>query len=155
MGLSRESLPPHLRELVEQVEAIQAVRKNEAVSLTLPYPPSTNTYWRHPNKGPCAGRSLISRAGRAYRKAVYGAVLGRISGAMAGRLSVDIRVFPPDRRRRDLDNTLKALADALQHAGVYLDDSQIDRLTVSRWPVTPPGKVVVTISAMQAKGEAA
>lgn len=38
----------------------------------------------------------------------------------------------PDRRRRDLDNILKALFDALTHAGLWLDDSQIDFISISR-----------------------
>ena len=48
------------------------------------------------------------------------------------RLSVLINAYPPDRRKRDLDNILKSLLDALQHARVYPDDSQIDRLTIIR-----------------------
>lgn len=39
------------------------------MKLTLPFPPSVNTYWRHPNKGPFAGKSLISVAGRKFRSA--------------------------------------------------------------------------------------
>lgn len=34
------------------------------MKLILPFPPSVNTYWRHPNKGAFAGKSLISAAGR-------------------------------------------------------------------------------------------
>lgn len=51
---------------------------------------------------------------------------------LTGRLAVSIRVYPPDKRRRDLDNLMKCLIDALQHAGMYQDDSQIDRLLVTR-----------------------
>ena len=32
------------------------------MKLILPFPPSVNTYWRHPNKGAFAGKSLISAA---------------------------------------------------------------------------------------------
>lgn len=35
--------------------------------LVLPFPPSVNTYWRAPNKGPLAGRHLISAVGRKYQ----------------------------------------------------------------------------------------
>ncbi|NBW22487.1 MAG: RusA family crossover junction endodeoxyribonuclease, partial [Caulobacteraceae bacterium] len=41
----------------------------------------------------------------------------------AGSVRVVIEAFPPDRRKRDLDNILKSLLDALTHAGVWEDDS--------------------------------
>ncbi|NBW23084.1 MAG: RusA family crossover junction endodeoxyribonuclease, partial [Caulobacteraceae bacterium] len=40
--------------------------------------------------------------------------------------------FPPDKRKRDLDNVLKSLLDALTHANVWDDDSQIDDLRIYR-----------------------
>jgi crossover junction endodeoxyribonuclease RusA len=43
-----------------------------------------------------------------------------------------IQAWLPDRRRRDLDNLLKAVQDALAHAGVYDDDSQIVDLRIRR-----------------------
>ena len=57
----------------------------------------------------------------------------------------------PDRRKRDLDNILKALQDSLQAAGVYKDDCQIDLLTVKRCEVDEEkrGFVVVTITAIR------
>lgn len=106
----------------------------EHINLRLPYPPSTNTYWRHPTKGKLAGRHLISEAGRAYRSSVAVEVfkqLGHIKPA-DGRLAVKVIAYMPDRRRRDLDNILKALFDALTHAGLWLDDSQIDFISISR-----------------------
>jgi crossover junction endodeoxyribonuclease RusA len=53
---------------------------------------------------------------------------------------------PPDHRRRDLDNILKALQDSMQAAGVYNDDHQIDDLRVTRSAPQKPGWVDVDIT---------
>lgn len=116
-----------------------------AVHLLLPYPPSVNTLWRTWN-----GRTLLSAKGRTYRQAVLLAVLAqRGSGVprLAGRLAVELYLTMPDKRIRDLDNCAKAGLDGLTHAGLWTDDSQIDRLTVIRGPVAPPGRLAVTITA--------
>ena len=62
-----------------------------------------------------------------------------------GRIKVTIEAFPPDRRTRDLDNILKALFDALCHAGAYEDDSQIDEIHILRRDVLKGGKVMVSL----------
>jgi len=49
-----------------------------------------------------------------------------------------------------LDNLLKAVQDALQHAGVYRSDSQIDRLEVERGSVTKGGRVDVLVELLDA-----
>jgi len=117
------------------------------IALTLPYPPSANAYWRHPTKGKLAGRHLISEKGRAYRQAVLAAVLEQRPGKAAGRISVEVLAFAPDRRKRDTDNLLKALFDGITHAGVWADDSQIRRHTVEfDDEVLPGGQVIVFIS---------
>lgn len=59
---------------------------------------------------------------------------------------VEIVLFPPDQRRRDLDNYNKALFDALTHAGVWEDDSQVKKMLVEWGPVVPKGKVEITIT---------
>lgn len=117
--------------------------------LRLPYPPTVNTYWRHITRGALAGRVLISARGRAFRSEVNKAALAWDNRPfrLIGPLSVEITVFPPDRRKRDLDNLPKAILDALQHAGVYADDSQIHRLLIELGAVQPPGCVVVAIEA--------
>lgn len=53
--------------------------------------------------------------------------------------------FPPDRRRRDLDNLQKPTLDAMQHAGVYEDDSQVDLLITRRREVTTPAKIEIAL----------
>jgi len=53
--------------------------------------------------------------------------------------------FPPDRRCRDLDNLQKPVLDALEHAGVYEDDSQIDLLVTRRREVVQNGRLQVDV----------
>ncbi|EKJ4622224.1 RusA family crossover junction endodeoxyribonuclease, partial [Escherichia coli] len=95
------------------------------MKLILPFPPSVNTYWRHPNKGAFAGKSLISAAGRKFQSAASAAIveqLRRLPKPTSAPASVEIVLFPPDNRIRDLDNYNKALFDSLTHAGVWEDD---------------------------------
>ena len=110
------------------------------IELELPYPPSVNHYYRNVGR-----RTLISREGRRYRERV-GAILASMNvRPLLGPVVVRVEVFPPDRRRRDLDNLQKSLWDALQHGGAYQDDSQIMRFTVERFQPTPGGRVIVRI----------
>ena len=119
------------------------------INIVLPWPPSVNQYWRHPSKGPLAGRHLISEQGRAYRAKVTAQVWSEQQAhKLADRLSVSILCYPPDRRRRDLDNILKAALDALVFAGVMLDDSQIDRLAIERCSVQAPGRLEITLERL-------
>jgi Holliday junction resolvase RusA-like endonuclease len=112
-------------------------------TLALPYPPSVNHYWRR-----VGSRTLISREGRRYRSRVASLLASRRAEPLRGSLLVHVAVHPPDLRRRDLDNAMKALLDSLAHGGVYEDDGQIDRLEIERCGVVPDGKVVVRITEM-------
>jgi len=88
---------------------------------SLPYPPSVNTYWRT-----WQGRTMISEAGRAYRKHVAATMMvGPVYRCYTCPLALSILAYPPDRRKRDLDNLLKAPLDALEKCGLFADDSQI------------------------------
>jgi Holliday junction resolvase RusA-like endonuclease len=106
----------------------------------LPYPPSVNHYWRR-----VGARTLISRAGRAFRERVCSLLAARRIEPLDGPLAVQIDVFPPDHRRRDIDNLQKALLDALQYGGAYHDDSQIVSLTINKREVVPDGRTRVSI----------
>lgn len=100
------------------------------LELDLPFPPSTNTYWRHGN-----GHHYISKGGISYRRAVADAFQAASCVKQHGLLALFAVGWPKDRRKRDLDNHFgKALLDALQFAGAYDDDSQIVALS-SRWEI--------------------
>jgi crossover junction endodeoxyribonuclease RusA len=115
------------------------------VDITLPYPPSVNTYWRAIGRG----RVIISKKGREYRTEVVCEVAKQRGTLrpqpLEGRLGVDIGAWMPDKRRRDLDNVLKAALDSMVHAGLMLDDEQIDDLRIRRAGVEKPGRLEVKI----------
>jgi len=115
----------------------------------LPYPPSVNHYWRR-----VGWRTLISREGRRYRKEVVALLAAQRAQPLGGRLVMRVTVFPPDARRRDLDNVQKALLDALQQGEAFHDDSQIDELVIKRGAVVPDGKTIVEITEIDANGTA-
>ena len=113
----------------------------ETLTLEVPYPPSINHYWRR--VGP---RTLISKRGREFRREVCLILRTRGVKPLRGAINVDVTIHPPDRRRRDADNILKALLDALEHGGAYEDDSQIVDLAIhKRYPIKG-GKTIVLIN---------
>jgi len=93
--------------------------------IDLPYPPSVNRYWRR-----VGNKTLISKEGRAYKARVTTIMQACNIEQMEGHLAVCVALYPPDRRRRDIDNTMKALLDAMGNGGAYEDDSQIKKLTI-------------------------
>lgn len=119
------------------------------MTIVLPYPPSMNTYWRSLRSGRMAGRVLISERGRAFRVEVEAVARAHGVGKVAGPLKVTIGLHPPDRRRRDIDNPIKPLLDALTHAGAWEDDSQIRALHVwMREPDRDNPRAVVEIESV-------
>lgn len=48
------------------------------MKLTLPFPPSVNSYWRAPSKGPLKGRHLVSETGRKFQQAARAAIIEQL-----------------------------------------------------------------------------
>ena len=114
--------------------------------LELPFPPSVNHYWRSVRIGK-ATRTLISAPGREFRNQVEQTVMAeRKALGIDSGVAVAVTLHAPDNRRRDLDNFGgKALLDALTHAGVWQDDSQVRRLSMEWGKNIRGGKAVVEI----------
>ena len=86
------------------------------MNITLPFPPSVNTYWRTVN-----GRTMLSAKAREYQNACAAAMIGM--RGVTGKVFVMIELFPPDDRERDSDNYNKGLFDALVKSGAIESDS--------------------------------
>ncbi len=108
------------------------------IVLTLPFPPSVNHYWKHivvKRKDQKTGKmyrgimAQLSGAAERYRIDVQAEILQKhgVIG-LRGRLDVHVRCCRYDLREYDIDNYGKGLLDAMEHAGVYQNDGQIDEL---------------------------
>ena len=120
-------------------------RSDFLINIRLPWPPTINTYYTI-----ARGRKILSKKGREFKKAAAAELLiQQPPKGLTGRLEVNIDVFPPDRRRRDIDNLCKATVDSLQDYGVFFDDEQIDILRIRRKQIEKPGYVRVYISEIE------
>ena len=116
----------------------------EPIIINLPFPPTVNGYYKHSKWG-----VHISKSGKLFRERVAEECAEQsCSGLMLDTtILVDVILYPPDRRTRDLDNYMKGLLDALTQAKVWADDSLIDTLRNYRGAVTSGGFTKVRISA--------
>lgn len=100
------------------------------MKLILPFPPSVNTYWRHPNKGAFAGKSLISAAGRKFQSAACAAIveqLRRLPKPTSAPASVEIVLFPPDNSSVDWQPIAAGFKGLLPHgrkSRIQCDDDE-------------------------------
>lgn len=110
--------------------------------IELPWPPTVNHYYTV-----ARGRKILSKKGRDYKEAAWLHLLsqGRYK-QLEGDVSLFIRAYPPDKRRRDIDNILKPLLDVLTTAGIYKDDSQVTDLRIQKFNPCKPGRVEVMVS---------
>ncbi len=103
---------------------------------TLPFPPSVNDYWGkkvalNPFTKKRYVQVYLTNNAKMFRSIVIAHVadLGRIR-THTGAIKADVTLHPADRKKRDVDNYCKGLFDALTHARVIKDDSQIKEMTV-------------------------
>ena len=109
--------------------------------LTLPFPPSMNTYWRN-----FRGRTVLSKSGREYKEKVadYCAEYN-VPKLGEAKLRISMVLFPRDKRKTDLDNRIKCVLDSLENAGVFDNDFQVDELSIVRGKPIKGGAIRVLI----------
>lgn len=116
---------------------------NENLIMVLTWPPTINSYYGHTKRGKRLVQ-YITPKGKRFREQVIESVHQQAPGLhMDYKLYVEVTLYPPDRRIRDLDNYMKALLDALTHSKLWDDDSQIDQLIIHRGETMANGGAVV------------
>lgn len=115
------------------------------IEIYLPWPPTVNDYY---------GVKMIKRRkipyikpkGKQFRSDVEAAIAEQVGYLeLDDRLLVEVELFPPDRRRRDLDNYMKALLDACTQSKLWADDALIDQLFIYRGKTVTDGMVKLKI----------
>jgi crossover junction endodeoxyribonuclease RusA len=109
-------------------------------SIELPYPPTIN----HAYMTIKSGKRLLKPEFIEFKYMVRTLVANgkQLRGLPMPPLQLFIEVYPPDKRKRDLDNIIKVLQDAI-FDGLHLDDSMVTTLAVTRKTVIKQGKVIV------------
>lgn len=113
------------------------------LNLTLPYPPSVNTYW-----GFKGSQRFLTKRAKEFKAEVEAAfILSEHPGMGDDRINLVVFLHAPDKRVRDIDNIAKPLLDALTQAGVFNDDGQVDRLLIVRRETKKGGECRVVIDS--------
>jgi len=98
------------------------------IKIVLALPPSVNRLWRTT----ATGGMYKSPKYTTWRKtAVKDAMLQAGRRKISGPYKLTLEVVRPDKRKRDLDNLLKAASDCLVEAGI-IDDSECEHIE-ARW----------------------
>lgn len=108
-----------------------------SLTLIVPVPPSLNNAY---TRGHGHGRRVLTAEGREYKATVAALLLyrARTSGGFElaigrkdARIGLAIRLYFPNRQRRDISNCVKLLEDALAET-LCFDDCRVDRLLIER-----------------------
>jgi len=115
----------------------------EAIELEMPMAVSENKYRRIV---PGCSHPVISSEGRKYHETAKAIFRQSGQAPIRGRVKVEVEFYPPDWRRRDLDNLFKCLFDSLVNAGAIEDDHLITEIHAFKRDPVPNGLLFVRIT---------
>lgn len=143
------------------------------ITIALPYPISSNRYWRSrvvkPKAGPAIVSTYVSPEAKAYKEEVgWICRAAGIRTPLAGRIAIAYTLYPrrpqdwQTRQRKfgdawqdtvqciDLDNAQKVLLDALKGI-VFEDDVWVRRIIAERAEPDGEARIVVSITQIAAE----
>ena len=95
--------------------------------IVLTNPPPLNHIYRYTNRG-----VYKTHKAKAWQEEAAWEIKLSKPGHFKGEVTVKVEIYPPDKRRRDIDSSLKLLLDAIQDSGAIDDDYQVAELIVRR-----------------------
>jgi crossover junction endodeoxyribonuclease RusA len=108
--------------------------------IRLPWPPTVNHYYTV-----ARGRKILSTRGRKYGKQAALEIIAQGAPCFKdSEVSVVIRAYPPDKRKRDIDNIIKPILDVLS-GPVFDDDCQVSDLRITRYNPRKGGEVEILV----------
>ena len=112
---------------------------------TMPWPTSVN-HWHQP----CRGRIIKGAAARDYERLAVNHLksIGIYGEKIESQLSVTMVLMPPTSARYDIDNRTKGVFDSLSAAEFWVDDSQVQRLTIDKGEKVKNGMVSISINVI-------
>jgi len=121
-------------------------KSNSTFTLQLPYPDgalspnASKRHWRYKQPAKQAART----------EAYYQAFPFRNSFSGADTLQMTLTIYPPDKKRRDLDNVFASMKSAIDGVcqGLEIDDSQIQRVTLEWGVVVKDGAVELELKGI-------
>ncbi len=118
----------------------------------LPYPPSSNNIFSQTR----AGRRFPAKRYVEWRKHADMLLMAARLKPVDGPCLIDITLTPPDKRKRDADNTVKPILDSLVRMRLIPDDSRktVREIRV-RWAEGPAPGALVRVSALTEEKQAA
>jgi Holliday junction resolvase RusA-like endonuclease len=111
----------------------------DILKAVLPWPVSVNAMYGTRN-----GRFFLKSKGRAFKRAC-GIILAKEKCHFTDktdRVWLDIEVYQPDKRKRDISNLIKIVEDSIPW---FSDDSQVDKLVIERCGIDPRKKGYIII----------
>lgn len=104
----------------------------------LPYPPSTNNLFFNTGHGRAKTDGY-----KAWREAAGYAIIEQGRKRQPGPVSLALALVRPDKRKRDLSNSIKSVEDLLVQLGVIEDDSLVQRISIQWVSAGAPCTVIV------------
>lgn len=117
-------------------------------SMVLPYPFVTGNHAVKHARGQHYRTKLAEEYRAEVKKQLASMGLAGSKWRPLSRLKVRLRICPPNRKTRDIDNVLKELCDALTKAGFWIDDSNkhVRSWEIDWLPALPEGAIHLTVS---------
>lgn len=125
-----------------KLHPLDGVPLDGAITVTLPFPPSYNAYWRSGRKG-----NYISSSGKKFKADARAELEPLQAEPLTGTVLVVLDFYRP-RKTGDLDNRIKQVLDALQ-GWAYANDSQIIEIRARRFDDKNNPRVEVLVLAWE------